>query len=201
MALLRRTPKVRIKSRDDWQTRLRREGLRLLWGLRLELVLLAAVATVWLLADVLLPRIAASLAVIALLIMLLGWPRSRGWLLGKLWAAQVRRRWERACRSAKLVTLADRVPAVVSVRRVLAGESLRVRMPAGLAVTHAEAAAETIAACLAVAEVRVARDRANARYAAVTLVRRDPLDGEEQLRWPLLEDTEPEVGVERERVA
>ncbi len=70
------------------------------------------------------------------------------------------------------------------MRLTAAGESLRVRVPAGGRVSELEGAAEAIAAVLQVRDVRVSRDRANARYAAVTVVRRDPLTAGGPLAWP-----------------
>jgi hypothetical protein len=59
-------------------------------------------------------------------------------------------------------------------------------MPAGDEVASLEAAADPVAAFLEVREVRVARDPANARYAAVTVVRRDPLADMGAQPWPNL---------------
>ena len=60
------------------------------------------------------------------------------------------------------------------------------RMPAGRPVEDLEHAAETAAAFLEVREVRVARDPANARYARVVVVRRDPLAELAAMPWPHL---------------
>jgi len=186
MRLVERTPRIRLKTREDWQIRLARAAAHLAWGLRTELALTAAVWTGWLTLSALLPARAAA-AALALAVVALGWwTRSRSWLAARLHASRVGRGWERGCRHAKLATLNDRVPRLVSVRRVPAGELLRVRMPAGLAVADLEARAETIAAYLGMREVRVLRDEGNARYAAVTLCRVDPLAGTVALAWPNL---------------
>jgi FtsK/SpoIIIE family len=65
-----------------------------------------------------------------------------------------------------------------------AGEQLRVRLPAGAQVPDLEQAAERLAAFLAVREVRVTRDPANARYARVVVLRRDPLADPQPVSWP-----------------
>jgi hypothetical protein len=66
-----------------------------------------------------------------------------------------------------------------------AGEQLRARLPAGAQVLDLEQVAERIAAFLAVREVRVTRDPANARYAKVVILRRDPLADPQPIPWPL----------------
>jgi DNA segregation ATPase FtsK/SpoIIIE-like protein len=66
-----------------------------------------------------------------------------------------------------------------------AGEQLRVRLPAGAQVPDLENASERLAAFLAVREVRVSRDPANARYARVVVLRRDPLADPNPIPWPL----------------
>jgi hypothetical protein len=68
-----------------------------------------------------------------------------------------------------------------------AGEQLRVRLPAGSQVPDLEKAAERLAAFLGVREVRVSRDPANARYARVVVLRRDPLGHPEPISWPLVQ--------------
>jgi hypothetical protein len=67
-----------------------------------------------------------------------------------------------------------------------AGEQLRVRLPAGAQVPDLESAAERLAAFLAVREVRVSRDPANARNARVVVLRRDPLADPAPIAWPLV---------------
>jgi len=190
MRLLERTPRVHLRTRPDWQVRVARGVARQVWGLRTELVLTAAAWTVWLLLSAALPARLAITVLAAVAAGVVWWAPARCWLVARLHASRVARGWERGCRHAKLATLNDRVPYIVRSRRTSAGELLRVRMPAGLAVPDLEARAETVAAYLGMREVRVVRDRANARYAAVSLMRLDTLAGTLPLPWPCL-------GVER----
>jgi DNA segregation ATPase FtsK/SpoIIIE-like protein len=67
-----------------------------------------------------------------------------------------------------------------------AGEQLRVRLPAGAQVPDLENAAERLAAFLGVRVVRITRDPANARYARVVVLRRDPLADSQPIPWPLV---------------
>jgi DNA segregation ATPase FtsK/SpoIIIE-like protein len=78
------------------------------------------------------------------------------------------------------------VPWVMRCALTRAGEQLRVRLPAGAQVPDLESAAERLAAFLAVREVRVSRDPANARYARVVVLRRDPLADPAPIPWPLV---------------
>jgi hypothetical protein len=113
-------------------------------------------------------------------------PPVRNELATLLHRSYLRRRWTLACRHADLATLNDRVPRIIRASFVPSGDLLRVRMPAGRPVEDLEQAAETAAAFLEVREVRVARDPANARYARVVVVRRDPLAELAATPWPHL---------------
>lgn len=103
--------------------------------------------------------------------------------------AQMRRRWDAACRFAGLATVNDRIPRIMNQRSVPAGERLLVRMPKGSIVDGLEDAREYLAAFLKVREVRVTRDADRADIAHVEIVRRDPFlsGGGSALAWPWLE--------------
>jgi hypothetical protein len=159
--------------------------LRPAWAYRLELALIAlvAVAYVWL-GDRLGREGAERLIVAAALVVaMVTWTREP--LAHVLFRSHLRRRWALACRHAELATSNDRIPRIIRCRLTRAGEQLRVRVPAGGQVPDLEAQAERIAAFLAVREVRVVRDPANARYARVVVLRRDPLADPQPIPWPL----------------
>jgi hypothetical protein len=82
----------------------------------------------------------------------------------------------------------------VRIREIPSGDRLRVRVPAGATVSELEDAAEVIAAVLGVRAVQVMRDRDNARYASVVVVRRDPLSGGPPIVWPEAEAVLKAVG-------
>ncbi|HEX5876758.1 MAG TPA: hypothetical protein VF468_00255, partial [Actinomycetota bacterium] len=159
--------------------------LRPAWAYRLELALivLVAVAYVWLGGK--LGRADADRLIVAaaFVVALLGWTREP--LARSLARSHVRRRWALACRHAELASRNDRVPWVMRCALTRAGEQLRVRLPAGAQVPDLENASERLAAFLAVREVRVTRDPANARYARVVVLRRDPLADPTPIPWPL----------------
>jgi hypothetical protein len=143
-----------------------------------------AVAYVWL-GDQLGREDADRLIVAAAFVVaLLGWTREP--LARSLARSHIRRRWALACRHAELASRNDRVPWVMRCALTRAGEQLRVRLPAGAQVPDLENAAEKLAAFLAVRGVRVTRDPANARYARVVVLRRDPLADSQPIPWPLV---------------
>jgi hypothetical protein len=162
--------------------------LRPAWAYRAELTIASVLTAAWVLARVRLglnPVRAGLLALVpALMVVVLPWTRNH--LVGLLHRAQVRRTWDRACRHAELATHNDRVPIATKVRSVPAGDAMRVKVPAGSQVPDLEDAAEPIAAHLEAMQVRVKRDPANARYADVTIVRRDPLAEQLIDPWPWL---------------
>jgi hypothetical protein len=159
--------------------------LRPAWAYRLELslIVLLAVAYVWL-GDRLGRQDADRLLVAAaFLVAIVSWTRNP--LANGLARSHIRRRWALACRHAELASRNDRVPWVMRCALTRAGEQLRVRLPAGAQVPDLENASERLAAFLGVREVRVSRDPANARYARVVVLRRDPLADPTPIPWPL----------------
>ena len=160
--------------------------LRWWWSYRVETWILAGVYVVCVVLTTMLGPNRASLLVEGCVVLVIGCPQLRWPVRGVFTRARIRRRFMLACRHARLANHNDRVPTPVRIRSVPAGQVLRVRMAAG---THAGAlqdAAPAIASFLEVREVRVAQDRDNARYADVTVVRRDPLSGATPLPWPHL---------------
>jgi FtsK/SpoIIIE family len=155
------------------------------WAYRLELTLLTllAVAYVWLSNQLGRKDADRLIVAAAFIVALLGWTREP--LARSLARSHIRRRWALACRHAELASRNDRVPWVMRCGLTRAGEQLRVRLPAGAQVPDLENASERLAAFLGVREVRVSRDAANARYARVVVLRRDPLADPNPIPWPL----------------
>ena len=159
--------------------------LRPAWAYRLELALIAllAVAYVWLGGKLGREDADRLIVAAAFVVALLGWTREP--LARSLARSHLRRRWGLACRHAELASRNDRVPWDMRCSLTRAGEQLRVRLPAGAQVPDLENASERLAAFLGVREVRVSRDPANARYARVVVLRRDPLADPNPIPWPL----------------
>jgi FtsK/SpoIIIE family len=157
------------------------------WWWRLELALFAAVAGgYWLLGRTL----SGALALGAVLLMtgaVLAAGPARRVLWRGLRAAWVRRAWARAALDAGLGEDPFRLPRVVHVARIPAGELLRVRVRLGQSVAALAARADELGACLRLREVRVEPDPADAAIARVTLVRRDPFEQAGPITWPALE--------------
>jgi hypothetical protein len=158
--------------------------LAALWGWRLELVLLVAAFGVERLLSGWLGEWPAAVVVLALVVLvgLVGPARRLLWrALRRAW---VRRAFERATIDAGLSEGPLRVPRVLAVKRVPAGDVLRVRVRRGQSVLALDARAAELAACVRAREVRVECDRGDAAIARVTVVKRDPFDHPEPLSWP-----------------
>ena len=160
--------------------------LRPAWAYRLELALIVLLATVYVWLGDQLGRADADRVIVAAAFVLAVVPWTREPLARSLACSHVRRRWALACRHAELASRNDRVPWVMRCALTRAGEQLRVRLPAGAQVPDLENAAEKLAAFMGVREVRVTRDPANARYARVVVLRRDPLADPQPIPWPLI---------------
>ncbi len=94
------------------------------------------------------------------------------------------RQWARAVRSARILSLEDRVPTVRRMKDIPAGQRFEVRIPPREQRARSRARAEVIAAALRVREVRVHRVPDNASRAQVVIARRDPLAVGPPLPWP-----------------
>jgi hypothetical protein len=158
---------------------------RPLWAYRTEAAAAALVLLGWCLLARVLPGWAALLLIVLTVAGALAAPVIRRRALGTLGRGRLLRGWESAARHAGLATLNDRIPKVRRVEQIPAGELLRVRVADGGRVSELEDAAEVLAAMLEVREVKVTRDRANARYASVAVIRRDPLAVDAPRPWPL----------------
>jgi hypothetical protein len=155
-----------------------------LFGWRVELLGLGAVAGVERLLAAVVGEAIALVFVIVLLAAALAWRSTRVRILRLLRAMHLRRAWARAAIDAGVAPGPFRCPGVWSVDRVSAGDRLRVRVRRGQSVPALDARREELAACLRVREVRVLRDREDAAEADVLLVRRDPFAETAPLRWP-----------------
>jgi hypothetical protein len=101
--------------------------------------------------------------------------------------SRCRRRFMAACRHAGVMNGYEQVPKPVSLTVIPVGEQLRVKMPAGIHTGDVGEGCETLAATLGAREVRVVKDRGNAAYADVTIVRENPFADGPPLTWPLLD--------------
>jgi hypothetical protein len=152
------------------------ETLAPAWRCRLELALLgAAVALERLLAS-LVGNVGAVIVVLGLVAVLVAVAPARRMLWGALRRASLARSWARAATDSGLADGPFRVPCVLGVARIAAGDVLRVRVLRGQSVLALEARREELAARLQVRDVRVERERRTRPTCAVTLVRRDPFD-------------------------
>ncbi|MGH9154756.1 MAG: FtsK/SpoIIIE domain-containing protein [Acidimicrobiales bacterium] len=158
--------------------------VRLIWGLRVEIVLGGGTVGLGTATSVRFGPTWGTLAVVALIGAALAVPPVRRLLARLLTRARVRRQWHRGVRTAGVPAFEERLPSVVGIDRLPAGERLHLRVPLGSCVADLEVAAEVIAAALGVREVRVRRDPANASRADVVVVRRDPLAASGSLPWP-----------------
>jgi len=161
--------------------------IRFLWGLRVEIVLGGGAVSLGTLTSAHFGPICGTIAVVGTIGLIISVAPVRRLLGRVLFRARVRRQWHRGVRTAKISAFEVRVPALVGIERLPAGERLSLRVPLGSCVADLEAAAEVIAAALGVREVRVQRDPANASRAEVVVVRRDPLGGAASLVWPAAE--------------
>ena len=157
---------------------------RTAWGWRLELVVLAdLVLSGWLLSR----RLGTTAAVLVLagalaVVVIVGRPRR--WIAGILRARRIRRRWGSAVSVAGPTAFGGRVPTVLHIESVPAGDLLHVRIPNGGRAADLDTAREALAVALGARDVRVTREPAHAGRAQVLVVRHDPLARRQSESWP-----------------
>ncbi len=155
------------------------------WGWRTELAVVGLLGLVDHLAWRLGGTGAELVAVGTIGIVFWRFPALARWLRLRLVEGSYLRWWVKVARHARLTSPFGLYPVLKSVRPVPAGEVLRVDLPVGMDSTHLERACQTIAAAMAVGEVRVAAFPANAACVEVTVVRSDPLASPLGI-WPSL---------------
>lgn len=175
--------RARRQAQAEWET-LALDLAAVTWRCRVELALLGGVAGAQSLLARQLGDPAAGAVVVAALAGLLAVRPVRRRVISVLRRARVRRAWDRAVIDAGAAKGPFKGPRALSIATVAVGELLRVRVTRGSSVAELEARSEQLAACLHVREVRVSRSPADGALATVTLVRRDPFDGADPLRWP-----------------
>lgn len=160
-------------------------ALRSAWGFRIELATLAVLAAAWTGVRLVVGPVLASVAVAVPVAGLVAWPAFRRFAWRQLRAASIRRRFTAGMTAAGFDPDVEGTPAVLRVTETAAGYALWVRVPRGSSAAQLEKAAETAAAAMGVAGLRVTRDQANAALCTVAVVQRDPLAATEPLAWPL----------------
>jgi hypothetical protein len=169
---------------DDFWIEVVLEILAGLWARRLELALVGLP----LLADRLLARRIGETWAGVLVGLVVGLALAIGpirrAIFKALHAQRVRRRWKAAAQAAGAVNEHGRTPQVHKVVPVAVGDRLLVSVPRGTSAQDLAKRAETLAAALAVRDVRIEREPTNAAFAWVTLVKRDPLGEPHPLAWP-----------------
>jgi hypothetical protein len=154
------------------------------WGWRVEFAAVAGLVSAQRLLAGRLGETAAAVVVLVGVVgaLAVGPVRRAAWRMVR--GAWVRRAWRRAVTDVGLALDALRAPRVLRVRRIPAGEVLRVRVCRGQSVATLEARTGELGACLRVREVRVEPERGDAALVEVTLIRRDPFDDPTPLAWP-----------------
>jgi DNA segregation ATPase FtsK/SpoIIIE-like protein len=102
-------------------------------------------------------------------------PRLLRWLVSTLSDRATQRWFTRVLVACEVISRRGQVPKVRSTEVIPAGRRIVLAMPAGFSAELIEEVAETLAATMAVRDVRVVRDVANASLAHVSIITTDPL--------------------------
>src|SRR4051812_8691895 len=176
----------RERAREDFQVLLIGVAWAL-WGVRVELILVVALAALQRWVSGMLGDVAGGVAVAVVVAAAMLTRPVRRFVVGLLRAMRLRRAWARATIDSGVASGPFRAPGVWSVKRVPAGELLDVHVRRGQSVAELDKRSEHVAACLRAREVRVVRARSDAARASVLVVRRDPFEGADPMVWPLVE--------------
>src|SRR5215210_1735321 len=178
-----RYPRSRRRARVDWDELLA-GALSSLWQCRVELLALVVIVGAHQLVANSGGETVATVLMLAVGLVAAAVAPCRRLLRCMLQRASLRRGWERAAVDTGLSDGPLRVPRVIGVHEIPAGDILRVRVRRGQSVAALEACAGALAACLRVREVRIDQEPGDAAIARVTLVRRDPFEAAAPMPWP-----------------
>lgn len=173
---------------NDWITELFSAMLfgafTLAWRFRTEVAVFCSPFWLSNLLSPLLGDSAGALLALALIALAFAIPRTRRWILDRLYVSRLRRKWERACRAIELTDRDEKPSTVKRAARIAAGDRLMIRIHRGGSVDDLDRNSERLASALGVREVRVTRDAGNAAFAHVSIARIDPLDVAKPMAWP-----------------
>ncbi len=155
------------------------------WRWRTELLTITLIVaalwrlTLWITVDW------AGVTLGGLLVIALGVPHSRRFIIRRFWCVLGRHRLQRLCYEARLHTRSGRLPLVLWTRPTKVGERSFLLCRAGICAEDFEAhIGELRAACYA-REARVTRNRRWSHLVTIDIVRRDTLAASNTITSPL----------------
>ena len=160
------------------------------WRWRAELILLAAtLAALWRL-SLLITITWASVALAALVLVVLAVPHSRRFITRRFWCVLARHRLHRVCYETRMHTRSGRLPLILWVRPTSAGVRAHVLCRAGIcAQDFADNAAEIAAACYARA-AQVTPNRNWSHLLTIDIMRGDLLAPKKIIPARIADDSE-----------
>jgi hypothetical protein len=150
-----------------------------------ELLLILLLVRAWQLCATRFGPLWTDLVVVASAAVVLGWRRSRRWLLAGLGCMVTRARLRAAFGELRLCRRSGRTPFLVAMRPTPVGERVWLVCPVGVSAEDiADESDRLRAACIA-RDVRVSRDRRWSALVVVDVIRRDTLAPTVRVTSPL----------------
>lgn len=121
----------------------------------------------------------------ALVVGVVGWPRSRRWLLAVAGCWLTRHRLRTALTELRLCSRSGRLPVVVALLPTPVGERVWLCCPVGVAAEDIAEETERLRSACYARDVRITRNRRYSALVVIDVIRRDPLASKRPFHSPL----------------
>jgi hypothetical protein len=160
-----------------------------------EIVLLLLVIRAWQACAARISPLWTDLVCVVAAGVLVGWPRSRRWLLAALGCALTRARLRAAFGELRLTRRSGRQPFTVALVPTAVGERVWLLCPLGVSAEDIADESDRLRAACFARDVRITRDRRWSALVVLDVIRRDTLAARNRVTSPLADDvTAPQPG-------
>jgi len=150
-----------------------------------ELVLILLVVRAWQAASDRIGPLWTEMVAVGLVAVLVGWPRSRRWLLALAGCMVTRARLRAAFAELRLSRRTGRLPFTVAVVPTAVGERVWLVCPVGVSAEDLADESDRLRAACFARDVRITRDRRFSALVVVDVIRRDTLAAHTRITSPL----------------
>ena len=159
-----------------------------------EILLLLLVIHAWQATAARIGPLWTDLAGAVLAGVLVGWGRSRRWLLAALGCMLTRARLRAAFGELRLTRRGGRLPFTVALVPTPVGERVWLLCPVGVSAEDIANESDRLRSACFARDVRITRDRRLSALVVLDVIRRDTLAARHRVTSPLAEDAAPQAG-------
>lgn len=150
-----------------------------------EVIVVLLLIHVWQVTAARIGPLWTNILLVALVVGLLGWRRSRRWLAAVVGCMVTRARLRAAFHELRLSRRSGRLPFTVALVPTAVGERVWLCCPLGVSAEDIASETDRLRAACFARDVRVTRDRRFSALVCVEVIRRDPLAASQPVTSPL----------------